>query len=1534
MSEPSSVSVRLDALAEDFAQRHHRGERPTIDEYAQRYPELADAIRDLFPALALMQNVMPEPGAATGPFEGSRTGPAILERLGDYRIMREVGRGGMGIVYEAEQESLGRHVALKVLPAHALLDSNRLQRFQREAKAAARLHHTNIVPVFGVGEQAGLHYYVMQFIQGLGLDEVLLELRRLRRPHDPGQFTLDADRPGRTKDESVAQIAQGLLSGSFDPAAPVPVNATVPTLAPGNVAQVSSVSGGNSSIHLPGQSETGSLNESGRQFWQSVARVGVQVASALDYASGQGVLHRDIKPSNLLLDTQGNVWVTDFGLAKGMADADNLTHTGDLIGTLRYMAPERFSGQGDVRSDLYSLGLTLYELLALRPAFNETDRNKLVKRVMHDEPPRPRKVNSAIPRDLETVVLKAIDRDPARRYQTAGEMVDDLKRFLEDRPVRARRASETEKFLRWCRRNPMLAMLMAALLIVFLIGFAGVVWQWRGAEAARKDETTQRNRADGLRQAAEESRSAAEAARERTENTLYHSNIARARLEQQANNTQGAEAILDRCPEERRGWEWHFLKGLSHSDLFTLTGHTGWVYSVAVSPDDRLIASAGGGNPYWNTQSPEAIKPGEVILWDAATGERIRTINGHGNSVSCVVFSPDGTKLATGGPDPDGAPRVWDVATGRELRRVEHQPASLGEGNFPVMNGGHLAWSPDGRRLAISAAEGNVVTIRAIDGGQDVQIYPGRSTIAVPTQGSFPVIGTTQILFSNDGQRLICKHLRDSQCAAIKVWDSLTGKELPPLEGYGAMANGMAISPEGKLLAAADFGSVIKVWDLTSGRLQRTLVGHQDIVLGLAFSPNSVHLASGSGDCTVRVWDINRGDEVRRFRGHLAKVHSVAFSPDGDRVVSGSADGVVKVWDMTYHPEFGQLSSEAFEGQSEGLAFSADDRRLVTIQTTRPATVASFDPATGTILDRRPIPLTSRWLTPAQPACLDQDGRWLAGVTVADRKVAGCYEVATGRRRVLLRGHTEPIWHVTLSDDGKRIATGSVRAPRPNALGEVKVWDAETGKPLLEIAEKGLGISRIALSPHGDLLAVSGMFAPSSEEASSVLRVYAVASGEQIHSTTIDKQAVYGLTFDRDASRLVAAGSTGAILFWDLTSGEKKITDQGPPMAEDIAVSPDGRRLAVAGLSMTKLLDADTGEEILVLRNAAQTPGNTNAYNPRVRWSHDGRMLAVNCDPVYGSISVWSISTDTAESRAARRRAAERRAVINHTHVPKLALHPWGRGLQKLDLDRVRGVELGSAWEYADRGLGFYSFNDEQRARADLERAAARAPYAGLAYCIWGENLYERGRLKEARDNYALGLNLIGGECNGIYIPLTLFAYFDDGALYRRYVKGCLIDYIDQPTRFDASGGMYNVPALLRPDSGIDPKPLLEYSRRLYDGPATKDSFPHWRHGLALFRVGQYQAALDTLDKERSQKKPSSEPCPPELIQVLRSLALARLDQIEASRTALAEADELLIAKPIKEGQPVPGGHMRLMAEVLRREADGLIRGHSSGKPK
>ena len=382
----------FDAVAEEFAARCRGGDAPSISEYVARYPEHAGLIRKLLPTVAMMEQLKRDTRSDDAPLLGR----AMPERFGEFRIVRELGRGGMGVVYEAVQESLGRNVALKVVH-EVRLDAKRLQRFEREARAIAHLHHTNIVPIFAVGEQDGLPYYAMQYIQGIGLDVLLGAWRRTGAPL-------------------------------------------------------------------------------GEERWRLVARVGMQAAAAFQYAHEQGVLHRDVKPANLLLDAYQSVWVTDFGLAK-LAGQDDLTASGDVVGTLRYLAPEALRGESDARSDVYSLGLTLYELLTLSPPFGDLSQSELLRRVSEGEPERPRNVDPGIPRDLETIVLKATAREPAHRYRSAGELADDLKRFMEDRPVAARRATFIERAWRWARRNPGTAALAGAaagaLVLAGVVGWAG-----------------------------------------------------------------------------------------------------------------------------------------------------------------------------------------------------------------------------------------------------------------------------------------------------------------------------------------------------------------------------------------------------------------------------------------------------------------------------------------------------------------------------------------------------------------------------------------------------------------------------------------------------------------------------------------------------------------------------------------------------------------------------------------------------------------------------------------------------------------------------------------------------------------------------------------------------------------------------------------------------------------------------------------------------------------------------------------------------
>jgi eukaryotic-like serine/threonine-protein kinase len=352
-----------------------------------------------------------------------------LGQIGEFRLIREIGRGGMGVVYEAHQNSLNRRVALKVLPFVAALDPKQLQRFQNEAQAAAQLHHTNIVPVYAVGCERGVHYYAMQYIEGQSVAALIQELRALSRQRDK--------EPGREGDKETRR------QGDREEEAPTPI------------AAISTVRSTNLS-----------------SFFRTAAQLGMRAAEALEHAHQLGVVHRDIKPANLLIDLRGNVWITDFGLALFQSGA-GLTMTGELVGTLRYMSPEQASAkrsQVDHRTDIYSLGVTLYELLTLRPAFDGQDRQELLQQITFEEPRGLRRVDPAIPVELETIVLKAIGKTPAERYATAQELADDLQRFLEDKPILARRPTFREKATKWARRHRSVVASVVALMVITMVG--------------------------------------------------------------------------------------------------------------------------------------------------------------------------------------------------------------------------------------------------------------------------------------------------------------------------------------------------------------------------------------------------------------------------------------------------------------------------------------------------------------------------------------------------------------------------------------------------------------------------------------------------------------------------------------------------------------------------------------------------------------------------------------------------------------------------------------------------------------------------------------------------------------------------------------------------------------------------------------------------------------------------------------------------------------------------------------------------------
>jgi len=430
---------------EDLTRKVQAGDRIDLEDYLGKYPKHAERLRKLWPAIRMMAELGRTSGAASQPDAEPAIGPRIL---GDFRLIREIGRGGMGIVYEAEQVSLKRRVALKVLPFAATFDSRQKQRFQVEARAAACLHHTHIVPVHAVGSDRGVPYYAMEFIDGCSLAEVLAELRMSRGP------------PGSRKDHGGA--GSNLPTVEYAPQ-PSPTQKSPPP----------------AGLHPLATPRLGfrPLSDStphNRDYIQAMARLGIQAAEALDHAHQRGVLHRDIKPANLLVDDRGELWITDFGLAQMQGNA-SVSQSGSIVGTLRYMSPEQALGQRvllDGRTDIYSLGVTLYELLTLQPALDGTDRSELLRKIAHDEPAPLRKLNPTAPADLETIVHKAMAKEPQDRYSTAQELADDLRRFLESRPIAARRPTLVERGVKWCKRHKPVVAAAAVLLLLATAGLA------------------------------------------------------------------------------------------------------------------------------------------------------------------------------------------------------------------------------------------------------------------------------------------------------------------------------------------------------------------------------------------------------------------------------------------------------------------------------------------------------------------------------------------------------------------------------------------------------------------------------------------------------------------------------------------------------------------------------------------------------------------------------------------------------------------------------------------------------------------------------------------------------------------------------------------------------------------------------------------------------------------------------------------------------------------------------------------------------
>lgn len=737
----------------------------------------------------------------------------IPERLGRFRIERELGRGGFGIVYLAFDPQLARTVALKVPRPDVLSTSQLRERFRHEARAAAALDHPNIVAVHETGEIDSVAYIAATYCHGANLSKWMGD-------HPSGV-------PFITAATLVAQLADGVA-----------------------------------------------------------------------HAHGRGILHRDLKPSNVIVDTgmssadislQGSnsdllsahsslptVKITDFGLARFLNQTDfSLTATGAILGTPNYLAPEQAAPSSTTDSgertglgpgvDVYGLGTILYEMLTGRPPFVADNALETLRQVRSEDPIAPRKLRSQVPRDLETICLKCLEKEPGHRYKSASDLAADLRRFLNGEAILARAPGILERSAKWAKRRPAVAALLATVVVVTGLGFTGVVWQWQQTA-----------------QALGQSRQA----HETTKAHLYLNQIARARHELVANHVARAETLLDETPVAARGWEWHFLKRRCQTDLYVMRGNGAPVQSVTYSPDGSLIASGSGD---WYTGAD-----GEINLWDAHDGTLVRTLMKGCRTVYQVAFDPDGTRLVSGCAD--GIVRVWDVKTGEILLEMPGHRSRVD----------CVAFSPDGRQIASGSRDTTVRLWDAQTGVCSKTLTNHRSAI-------------WSVAYSSDGKYMVSA----DRGGVAHLWNAATATPVRTFAGHSDI-RAAAFSPDSTWLALGTYSGHMVVCDLLKND-STPIIHHLNAgpLLSLAYTPNGT-LAWSSREGHVRIQNPQIGKDRYVLPGRDGWAYSVAMSPNGRRLVSGGTDGTVRVCDATaFEPEPRYLDDGCV---LPGLMFDSDDR--------------------------------------------------------------------------------------------------------------------------------------------------------------------------------------------------------------------------------------------------------------------------------------------------------------------------------------------------------------------------------------------------------------------------------------------------------------------------------------------------------------------------------------------------------------------------------------------------------------------------------
>jgi eukaryotic-like serine/threonine-protein kinase len=1101
--DPSQATDDLDSLlghvVDNYLQRLAGGERVEWEQYALDHPEIATLIRQTFPLLSMIRDSSAEVAL------GDKLDLSSSRRLGDFQLLHELGSGGMGFVYEAEQLSMGRRVALKILPLAGALQQKSLQRFRNEVRAAAMLDHPHIVSVYSIGEERGVHYYAMQLIHGQTLADVI---ERLSQP-------LFSESP--LNGNTISRILRA------DP--PVPPTSGMESTCEFNPENDDRYAAGLLTTRAgvkDGIGTTASLTPTS-DFFRSVAELGVQGAEALQHAHEQGVIHRDIKPGNLMLDAQAQLYVTDFGLARIETDT-RVTMTGDLLGTLRYMSPEQTLGKGvvvDHRSDIYSLGVTLYELLALRPAFDGSNRQELLNQIALDDPPQLRKVNRFVPRELETIIHKAIAKRPDDRYLTAQDFAEDLKCFLLDRPIKAKPASRFDQARKWARRHKEMVAAVGATLMVAAVVAGFVLWKERSdtfaALASRTAALADRDRA--LAQAKRQA-DIAHRVNQQSQTLLYAADIKLA-ADAIANSDvpRAAELLQRHIPgadnEDRRGFEWYYFHKQISSPLSVELQQGDWVNDVAISPDGRwLAATAAQGTvkiyemetwkrhaslPTMTTSvnglawSPDgnllaaACADGRLVVAGFPPGtEGSFTIASHDGEANDVIFSPDGRTLYSCGYD--HLAKSWDVETGTLRQEFRGHGREVER----------IALAPDGRWLATASSDGSFAIWDAESGTRK-------------HQWDFPTGRMVCVAFSPDGRQLAAGTIYGQ----LYVADTTTGTwELLAklLDGIEALT----FFDAGRLLATADRGGALQLHSLTDAAASdsshinepsRRWVGHEDRAVALTATADGKGLVSGGRDGAIRAWM----PDLQATHWFLADDPHRSDLTVGVNHRLYAAGPTISIWNLESRRLVDSFGSTDPPWQL--VEASADGRYLAAA---RIGQIALFDLDSHRMIESWNI---DDQLDPYRLA-ISHSGRWIAFTDYTDRESVMVYQ-RDGSRSV----RTFPARQcecLAFSPDERFLAAGH--------QNDLRLFELHADREPRVLEGHSSTLSGSAFHPTGQLLATVGH--------DRILKVYRVATGELLYSIVAHRDWVRSVAFSPDGKTIATASYSDPVRLWHTATGQ------------------------------------------------------------------------------------------------------------------------------------------------------------------------------------------------------------------------------------------------------------------------------------------------------------------------------------------------------------------------------------------------------------